>query len=81
MFLAAALLLTAVLAGCSSDKGDDAADGLDSSAAPVLYLNVTAGNQTYRYTSAVAASGTTSGAATVSASASATGSSTGSWWR
>jgi hypothetical protein len=74
--LVAALLLASVLSGCSG-KGSDAKDDHGSTAAaPVLYLNVTAGNQTYRYTSAMAGSGTTSGS--VSLGASATGSATGS---
>lgn len=59
VFVAAALLVTTILAGCSgADKDADAADALDPShedlaVAPsvVLLLNVTVGNETFRFTS------------------------------
>lgn len=70
VFAAASLLLVSLLAGCSS--GDEAdSSGAFTAAAPTLYLNVTAGNQTYRYTSAVSTgTGSTTGTVTVASTAS-----------
>ncbi len=76
--LAAALLLTSILAGCS-DGGDDDPEGDAAMAAPVLYLNVTADGQTYRYTSGSAGGNATgSASASASVSVSATGTTTAS---
>lgn len=81
-FVASALLLTALLAGCSADKDkDDGAattdpphDDLATPApSPVLYLNVTIGNQTFRFSSddlatRPAPSSATNGSVTISSS-------------
>jgi hypothetical protein len=75
--LAAALLLTALLAGCSKG-GDSDGSAADAAAPLVLFLNVTAGNQTYRATGGAAPAHSGSGSASASASASATVTSTGS---
>jgi hypothetical protein len=74
-FLAAALLLTTVLAGCSGSRDDDGAPQGGAPAAPVLFMNVTVDGQTYRYTSGGGANGTGNG--TLSATATATIGSTG----
>jgi hypothetical protein len=66
----AALLFASLLAGCTSStsgadpEGTEANDDLALTAAPVLYLNVTIGNETYRFTSADAAGGRGPGDAT-----------------
>lgn len=94
--LAAALLLTAVVAGCFGGGDDD--DGADPGAAsstgtstaptpsPILLLNVTIGDQTYRFTSedlassrpaALSSSGTVTVSSTNSTSGDATGNATG----
>ncbi|HJQ93703.1 MAG TPA: hypothetical protein VJ874_05395 [Candidatus Thermoplasmatota archaeon] len=89
--LATALLLTALLAGCSSgDKDGDGPqpshDDLAATATPVLHLNITADDETHRFTSAPAAghaghgnatSTSASGTTTVSGNASASGNATG----
>lgn len=91
--LAAALLVSSLVAGCTSssdggaDLGDEAHDDL-SLAAPVLYLNLTVGDETHRFTSGGAghaghtsgSSGTTtisSANSTSSASAGSNGTATG----
>ena len=50
--LAAALVMTAGLAGCSGKKASGDVSAAAAAAAPVLFLNVTVGNHTYPYTSA-----------------------------
>ena len=77
VLLAAALLLTSILAGCSSG-GEDGLAADVSLAAPVLFLNVTVGDQTHRYTSAPAAAGTPSASASATVTVSSTASATGS---
>ena len=65
VFAAAALLVSALVSGCtsSSDGGLDEADldNLSLESAPVLYLNLTIGNETHRFSTAPAATGTATG--------------------
>jgi hypothetical protein len=90
--LAASLLLLSLLAGCSGDKGGDGeggsptgtgtptqGSGTDATATkPVLYLNITAGNGTHRFSSAAggSASQPTAASGTGTASSSASGTTT-----
>lgn len=68
--IVAALLLASVLAGCSSGNGKEGSG--EAATAPVLYLNVTVGAETFRYTSAPS-NGTSSASATVTVGGTATG--------
>ncbi|MFA5945248.1 MAG: hypothetical protein WC876_12390, partial [Candidatus Thermoplasmatota archaeon] len=87
VFVAAVLLLTSLLAGCADDKdpSTDAPAGSASSASssaapavvPVLYLNITIGNGTHRFSSAPSggvpsANSTSAGNATTNATGNAT---------
>lgn len=85
VFVAAALLLSAFVSGCtsSSDGGLDLEeDDLSLEAAPVLYLNVTVGNETHRFSTAPAtpvagATGGNSSTTTVTSSNSSTATASG----
>ncbi|MHB1262091.1 MAG: hypothetical protein ACYC2H_10290 [Thermoplasmatota archaeon] len=76
--IALALMVSALFAGCTSSAGDadePAHDDLALAAAPVLYLNLTIGNETHRFTTATAAAGSTSGSHSSSHGGNATGTS------
>lgn len=82
--LAASLLLLSLLAGCSGDKDGDGGPTHDDLSVPgsttVLYLNMTVGNETFRFSSTDAPANAThhasTGTTTVASAPSTTGNST-----